>query len=215
MSYLTRLATQFQCLVHLALNTNHGADELFEEDPSFHISTMIMTRMKMFADDMASKAQTYAFLSSDTDVRENADDVYGDATQNGGLFGIRSEEDVEELQDILHPDLVLQYLKHGTIQNLLLTVFRNNRGFELGTFNATILATVMKKQSSKWTDLSLGFVSNIIVVVHRFITNAPPARITRSAKHSSTRCSMNSFSGIAKRLRTLVPCLKWRMVIFQ
>jgi hypothetical protein len=30
----------------------------------------------------------------------------------------------------------------------------------------------MKKQSSKWGDVSMGFVSDVIVLVHRFITSA-------------------------------------------
>jgi hypothetical protein len=30
----------------------------------------------------------------------------------------------------------------------------------------------MKKQSSKWEDISMGFVSDAIVLVHRFITSA-------------------------------------------
>jgi hypothetical protein len=34
-------------------------------------------------------------------------------------------------------------------------VYQNNQGFELGTFNVSILVTVMKRQSSKWEDISM------------------------------------------------------------
>jgi hypothetical protein len=35
----------------------------------------------------------------------------------------------------------------------------------------------MKKQSSKWIDISLGYVSDVIVLVHRFVTTAITAII--------------------------------------
>lgn len=54
----------------------------------------------------------------------------------------------------------------------LLFSYKENRGFELGTFNATILATAMKKQSSKWSDISLAYVSDVIIMVHTFIKTA-------------------------------------------
>jgi hypothetical protein len=49
---------------------------------------------------------------------------------------------------------------------------KTSRGFELGAFDASILATAMKKHSSKWSSISLGYVSDVIVLVHRFITTA-------------------------------------------
>jgi hypothetical protein len=91
---------------------------------------------------------------------------------NETKFGTLTENYIEELQDILHTNDKLQYAVDGAIQKWLREVFMDNRGFELGTFNASILATVMKKQSSKWKDISLGFVSDVIVLVHRFITKA-------------------------------------------
>jgi len=42
----------------------------------------------------------------------------------------------------------------------------------LGAFDASILATAMKNQSSKWSSISLRYVSDVIVLVHRFITTA-------------------------------------------
>jgi hypothetical protein len=87
-------------------------------------------------------------------------------------FDIRKEDDPEELVDILHPQESLYYPLHGKTKDWLLQVFKANQGFELGIFNASILATVMKKQSSKWEDISMGFVSDAIVLVHRFITSA-------------------------------------------
>jgi hypothetical protein len=59
-----------------------------------------------------------------------------------------------------------------TILNLSLVRSKTSRGFKLGAVDASILATAIKKQSSKWFSISLGYVSDVIMLVHRFITTA-------------------------------------------
>ena len=93
--------------------------------------------MKAFSDEMAKYGQAYSFMTADRDS-----------------------------SDILHPQNCLPYPRSGEIKGWLLRVFQSNQGFELGTFNASILAPAMKKQCSKWTDISMGFVSDVIVMVH-------------------------------------------------
>jgi hypothetical protein len=126
-----------------------------------------MSRMKIFSDEMAKYGESYSFNCNDSDIAPAFVEDPDEET-----FDIRKEDDAEELVDILHPQESLDYPLHGGTKDWLLQVFKGNRGFELGTFNALILATVMKKQSSKWEDISMGFVSDAIVLVHRFITSA-------------------------------------------
>jgi hypothetical protein len=64
-AYLIKVATQFQQLVRLALNANHGADNAFEREPALHISPKTMARMKEFASVMSASGQTYSFSKSD------------------------------------------------------------------------------------------------------------------------------------------------------
>ena len=45
----------------------------------------------------------------------------------------------------------------------------SSRGFELGTFDSSILATTMKVQTTKWAAIALGYISDIATIVHRFI----------------------------------------------
>jgi hypothetical protein len=122
--------------------------------------------MKLFSDEMAKYSESHSFNSDDGDSAPatiNADE---------DTFTVRKEDDPEDLMDILHPQESLNYPLHGKTNEWLLQVFKNNQGFELGTFDASILATVMRKQASKWSDMSLGFVSDAIVLVHHFITSA-------------------------------------------
>ena len=141
----------------------------------------MMARMKEFADDMTDSGQTYSFLMADEDGHTLAASPGDDLSEEDEeeckeveevVFGVRAELDIEELEDILHNNDAMQYPIRGTIQKWLQEVYADNRGFELGTFNGSILTTVMKKQSSKWKDISLGFVSDVIVLVHKFITKA-------------------------------------------
>jgi hypothetical protein len=48
-------------------------------------------------------------------------------------------------------------------------MYESSRGFALGTFDSSILATTMKVQTTKWAAISLGYISNIATIVHRFI----------------------------------------------
>lgn len=175
MGYLIDLASQFQRLVSLALNATHGADHVFDTSPAMRIAPAVMSRMKTFSDEMAKYGEVYSFMpregneasSSPVQLFEGID-----AERAEELFDVRKEDDLEDLGDILHPRESLPHPRRGEIKGWLLGVFRCNRSFELGTFSGSILATAMNKQCRKWTDISMGFVSDVIILVHVFINSA-------------------------------------------
>ena len=47
-------------------------------------------------------------------------------------------------------------------------VYKSSRGFELGTFDASLLPIVWKKQSLNWEALALGYLSDIVDIIHTF-----------------------------------------------
>ncbi|KXL45220.1 MAG: hypothetical protein FE78DRAFT_148659 [Acidomyces sp. 'richmondensis'] len=98
------------------------------------------------------------------------DDTPPDHRQDA--FDSRKEDDVDDLAEVLRPKKSLSPCNKEGIQTWLQGIYTSSRGFELGTFDGSVLATTMKKQSSKWIEISLGFVSDVIVIVHRFITAA-------------------------------------------
>ncbi|KAF2023591.1 dynamin GTPase [Setomelanomma holmii] len=165
-AYLIGLASKFQRLVFLSMNASHGADDAFETSPGLCIAPAIMSRMKVFSDEMAEYGESYSFNCDNGDIAPPA------FVDDEDTFDIRKEDDPEELVHILHLQESLRYPLYGETNDWLLQVLNGNQGFELGTFNASILATVMKKQSSKWEDISMGFVSDAIVLVHQFIMSA-------------------------------------------
>jgi len=93
-------------------------------------------------------------------------------SSQGDSFEVRKEHDDFDVTEILQPQKTLKKPNDRDIEPWLRTIYETSRGFELGTFDASIMATTMKKQSSKWPSTSLGYVSDVIVLVHRFITTA-------------------------------------------
>lgn len=123
------------------MNASYGADDAFETSPGLCIASTVMSRMKTFSDEMANYGESYSFNFDDDDMGPppSVDDDDEDT------FDIRKEDDPKELIDILHPQESLPYPLYGETKEWFLQVFKGNQGFELGTFNASILATVMKK----------------------------------------------------------------------
>lgn len=133
-----------------------------------------MARLKSYSDDMALYGHAYSFVSREStgskDFLEFADD---DApVPEPEKFNVRKYEDLADIVDILHPATDLHTPQQHNIKAWLAEVFQGNRGFEMGTFNPSILPTAMKKQSSKWSDISLGCVSDVVVLMHAFTTSA-------------------------------------------
>jgi hypothetical protein len=140
----------------------------------------------VFETDMARYGHTYIFSGGDT-TRLSTSETLGvgekiefttrledQLTPMSDVVGfeVRKEHDHSDVTEILQPQELLDKPNDGDIESWLQAVYENSRGFELGTFDASILATTMKKQSSKWINISLGYVSDVIVLVHRFITTA-------------------------------------------
>jgi hypothetical protein len=109
-----------------------------------------------------------------------AQGMFGPISQPSGVvtkqppthFNTRKETDLAELIEILHSQRSLPIPEREGIYRWLMQVYQSNRGFELGTPNSALLADCMKKQCSKWKEVSMGFVSDVIVLVHTFIGTA-------------------------------------------
>ena len=191
MEYLTKFSVNFQRLVTLALNATHGADNSFATHARLRIAPAVMARMKTFSDEMASYGHWFAFKSKEKSKEKSQGSKDADDDESGGdesdddeeqddsvvqepnnTVSCREEEDLADLVEILHPSTCLPYPELEGIDEWIQEAFSSNRGFELGIFNASLLATCMKKQSSKWYDFSMGFLSDVIVMVHEFIDAA-------------------------------------------
>ena len=185
--YLLNLATRFQTVTLHALAARYGADSLFDRVPDLRLATAVVSRNETFADDIWKKGHTMTFTQG-SEVSEDSDDQSeDDAEENengdsreliiensleytdGEQYPVRHTGPEPDLDDILHDDCSVPMPKPTGIIPWLENVYKNSRGFELGTFDASLLPVVWKKQSTNWDDLALGYVSDIVSLVHRFI----------------------------------------------
>ena len=106
--------------------------------------------------------------SKDDDVEDNdpEDDDVEDSDEQS--YRVRLTEPEPELDDILHDDCKAPKPKPTGIILWLNQVYKGSRGFELGTFDASILPNIWKKQSANWNDLALGYVNDIVSLVHKY-----------------------------------------------
>lgn len=187
--YLLNLATRFQSITLHALAARYGADGLFDTSPGLKLATAVVNRNSIFADDVWKKGHTMTFsqgseVSGEDDAQGEDDDDAGsnDAEDNDDQSEGTDAEDPDEhfyrvrhtgsepdLDDILHDDCQVPKPKPTGIIPWLEDVYKSSRGFELGTFDASLLPVIWRKQSANWDNLALGYVSDIVSLVHGFV----------------------------------------------
>ena len=169
--YLLNLATRFQSMTFHALAARYGADNLFEENPGLKLATAVVNRNTIFADNVEKMGHTMAFNSkseasgdkSDQEKKNDSEDSDGQTHQ------VRYTEANPDLDDILHDDHQVPLPKGTGIIPWLQYAYEHSQGLGLGTFDPSLIPTVWKQQCTKWNDLALGYVSDIVSLVHSFI----------------------------------------------
>ncbi|KUJ09882.1 uncharacterized protein LY89DRAFT_700964 [Mollisia scopiformis] len=166
--YLMDIVTRFQKVTSLALGARYWADQIFNGHPKLCLATRIVGCNETFSKAVEMLGHTYEFEVSSTigglDVSES--EIEGRDT-----FRTRAIEPHNDIEDILcEEDELSVPLKHG-IHDWLTSVYNESRGFELGTFDPSLLAITLTKQSMKWDSIALGYVSDAATIVHNFITD--------------------------------------------
>jgi hypothetical protein len=158
------MSTRYQELTVQALTTEYAGDEVFDRCPNLKIATLVRNRSETFGRIFEKYAHAYDFDLGVSAGEANADD------EDLKSRAVRREEDLPELEEVtgFAGDEVAGPEK-GKILEWLKNLYHTSRGFELGTFQASILSTSMKKQSVKWDTVAMGYISDVITMVHKFI----------------------------------------------
>ena len=168
--YLLNLATRFQSMTLHALAARYGTDSLFDKNADLKLATAVVNRNEVFADDLWERGHTMTFGSGSEDSEGSTDDESEDAEDSDEeSFSVRQKESEPDLDGILHDACTAPKPKPDGIIPWLEVIYTNSRGFELGTFDSSLLPVIWKKQSANWDDLALGYVSDVVTVVHKFI----------------------------------------------
>ncbi|KAI1964953.1 hypothetical protein LOZ58_001645 [Ophidiomyces ophidiicola] len=153
-AFLLDIGTKFQDIVGQALVTDYGRNELFEQYPEFRLATLLVHREEEFGKTMIGWGQQYHFEEVNKESETDSDE---------------KDRNPIELEDILQDQEIVCEPQKKFLE-WLQGLYHQSKGFEIGTYSGSLLATVMRKQASKWRAISLGYISDVIVIVHEFIT---------------------------------------------
>ena len=173
--YLLNMATRFQAITAFALKADYGSDEVFDCHPSLRLATAVVDRNDMFSEDMYEWGHTKTFKLEVEPEPEPVEIATDAESANPALkTSIESESSrrrrspFDELEGILAEPTRMTAPDSKAIIPWLTNMYTTSRGFELGTFDASLLPIIWKKQSINWDALSLGYLSDIVDIVHTF-----------------------------------------------
>ncbi|RJE20074.1 DYNc [Aspergillus sclerotialis] len=170
-NYLLDIVAKFQELTSQALATNYSND-LFDENSDLRLATVLRNRCEAFKDDMSNYGHEYSFASADSNQKQNG--LCGPhngemETDSAEAVSVRKNGNLTELEGILYDQEILPLPSDDDILDWIEKLYRTSRGFEIGTFSPLLLSTIMRKQSSKWTALALGYISDAVSMIHNFL----------------------------------------------
>ena len=189
--YLTDISMNFQKIVTEALTTNYGRRDMFKDHSSLRLVTAAVNRSESMSTMLAEKGHTYRFEGQSKNgfkVIEDSSELIAEEAEatssnppdsDGTLSGFKPSDSVSvrlypshpDVEDLLPDTSKIAEPKRGEVFTWLTGIYRESRGFEIGTFNPSLLSTILKEQSQKWQDIALGYVADIIVLTHTFVND--------------------------------------------
>lgn len=173
--YVVDVAIRFQNLVSDALQAGYSRSEIFGRNPTLRLATQAINRGEVFAKALDSHGHVYQFQPDSTSVQS-------------GILGLidveaRTVKDHPDIEDLTHENARVPTPSDDDIIDWIDELYRGSRGFELGTFDATILGVILKEQAANWGYLAHGYISDMIALVHNFIVEvlqqvAPSRRVS-------------------------------------
>ncbi|KAF2757557.1 hypothetical protein EJ05DRAFT_501088 [Pseudovirgaria hyperparasitica] len=194
-SYLLRMAEQFQKYVAVAIEANYGSDPFFRMD-EMRLATWIISQNEAFSEAVRTTGFTVPFLTDSQQPTEQHKDMWTElATERSRLLAL-VEKDHPELYTTVERTLKNKYDdiqahdhdedtervgdKDGHVANdgsrphsveILAWIkekYTRSRGFEMGTYNPSLLHLLFSEQTLAWEPLAKVYVCRSIINNHMF-----------------------------------------------
>jgi hypothetical protein len=178
--YVVDVAIRFQTLVSDALQAGYSRAEMFGSNPTLRLATQTINRGELFAKALDSHGHVYQFQPENTSIQSGISRL----TMHGSdEVGVRMVKDHPDIEDLTYENTSVPAPSGNDIIDWIDELYRDSRGFELGTFDATILGVILKDQAANWACLAQGYISDVIALVHNFIVEvlqkiAPSRRVS-------------------------------------
>ena len=117
------------------------------------------------ADTSEEEEEREDIIQVPTQASEDASHIFLSATSRTAN---RYTGDYKDLDELLYHTAKVVKPKSSDIMVWLTEIYKTSRGFELGTYDCSIVPIIWKQQTANWNDIALGYISDIICIVHRF-----------------------------------------------
>jgi hypothetical protein len=118
----------------------------------------------IFNDDLSESGTQLDNPHEDDEETEQTDEKQIDQK-----IRIRFKKEHTILEELTAGEHTMDSKTSNGILTWLKEVYKTSRGFELGTFDSTLLAMTMKTQSSNWEPIAIGYIKDVISMAHEFI----------------------------------------------
>jgi hypothetical protein len=158
---------------------------MFGRNPTLRLATQAINRGEDFAKALNSHGHVYQFQSKDASIQSG---ISGITMRDPTDIEVRTVKDHPDIEDLTHENTSVSAPSNDDIIDWIDELYRNSRGFELGTFDAKILGVILKEQAANWGYLAHGYISDMIALVHSFIVEvlqqvAPSRRVSYGIKN--------------------------------
>ena len=170
---LLDMSMRFQDIVTSALNANYFGDDCFDHLPSLRFATAIVTRNEDLAESLEKYGHSYEFMDANSEAHEKNEKTNSPKKKGAEreVVKLRAVENHDLLEDLMYgEDTIDATISEDTLE-WITEVYESSRGFEIGTFDSSLLAMTMKIQSTKWKGFAQGYISDVITMAHSFITD--------------------------------------------
>ncbi|KXH32597.1 interferon-induced GTP-binding protein Mx1 [Colletotrichum nymphaeae SA-01] len=158
--YLANIASGFQEVCIRARDGNYSGMGMFQYDVHFRLITCIVNLNEAFNKDLTLCGHTLEFDGQSEE----------EVGPGPGFRVPMDEQSTRCLGDILkHMDYECPKPVQGLLLNRIEFLFHRSRTAEIGSFPGSLLAQAFKEQTQRWAPLVLKHVSQVIVVIHKFI----------------------------------------------
>ncbi|KAL3486484.1 P-loop containing nucleoside triphosphate hydrolase protein [Aspergillus germanicus] len=172
--FLLDIVAKFQDVRAKALSGNYTSSDLFDKAKLARLATTVLTSNEQFQYDMIRFGHVYAFQPNETEFsgQHQLTDQSGTSNaQQETQLCTRKIDTHLEVNDILFESKVFSEPDREDILRWLEDEYNGLRAFELGTLNTYVVPHAMKKQSSRWEQIALGYISAIIAAVSMFMVD--------------------------------------------
>lgn len=183
-NYLLEIAKEFQDIWKNAINAYHGNDQCFREKPSLRLATKIIDHNEKFRKDVDKHGHIWRFSRRSIEEENNsdsgsssskeADEVPVDANQILSASTLvvlplpAIAREYPELRIIVHQRNLQRHSPLNVFQWIEMR-YRMTRGYDIGTFNPTLIPGLFNEQTANWEALGEAYITEMICTLHEFI----------------------------------------------